>query len=223
MLNKRIAVIVASAFLVACASQEPQVQTGPDAEVIAGNLHKVDHTRGAAYVNPEVDFSQYQQVMIDPLNLDNVEIKQPSSSLSSRGEFTLEPEDKERLSSAYREVFVRELEEDGGYEVVDQAGPNVLRVVASVEGLAPAAAKDDFKSRSIGRSRVYSEGSGSVSMQFVFVDAESEQIVAILQDTRSGSSMWGVNNAVSNYGDVRFMFGQWARQLRDRLDSFQGR
>ena len=46
--------------------------------------------------------------------------------------------------------------------------------------------------------------------------------LAIVKDTRSGSPMWGSNNSVSNMSDVRFMFGNWARQIRARLDIVHG-
>ena len=62
-------------ILAACASEPPTVQTGPDAEVIEGNLHRVDNSSvDMAYVDPEVDFSRYNRVMIDPLGVDHIEV-----------------------------------------------------------------------------------------------------------------------------------------------------
>ena len=90
---------------------------------------------------------------------------------------------------------------------------------------APAmdnAAKDDNRSRGMGRNRVYSAGAGSMSIAFGFSDSESGEILGIVKDARRGSPAWGVNNSVTNMSDVRFMFGRWARMIRARLDIVHG-
>ena len=56
--------------------------SGPD--VILGTLHKVDNAKvGIAYVDPDADFSLYAKILLDPLNVDKVEIVQPSRSSGS--------------------------------------------------------------------------------------------------------------------------------------------
>jgi hypothetical protein len=53
--------------------------SGEDAEVIAGNLHRVDHSRAArVYLDPQVDFTRYTAILLDPLDLSEVEIICPA-------------------------------------------------------------------------------------------------------------------------------------------------
>ncbi len=225
MRNTNIALFIAlSALLAACSSQEPQVQMGDDAEVILGTLHRVDHARvGLAFVDPNVDFGVYDSIMLDELDLEKVEIVQPRSSVTNRrNDWQLTDDDKANLQRHFREIFTRELEETGDYKITDQAGPNVLRITAAVTGIAPNAARDDNRSRPIGRSRVYTEGAGSMSISFAFSDSKSGDIIGLVKDRRSGSPMWGANNRVTNMGDVRFMFNHWARMVRARLDIAHG-
>jgi len=78
---KHIVGAVSMVALVAACSSTPEVQKGPDAEVIMGNLHKVDNTRSdLAYVDPDADFSKYTKILLLPLDIDNVKIKQPDTS-----------------------------------------------------------------------------------------------------------------------------------------------
>jgi hypothetical protein len=204
------------------ASAQSGKNTGPD--VILGTLHKVDNARvGLAYVDPNADFSLYTKIMLDPLDVDKVEIVQPSrSSAARRNDWVLNDSDKEKLQKNYMEVFTRELQETGDYEIVTTPGPDVLRITASLTGIAPNAAKDDSRSRAMGRTRVYSSGAGSMSIAFGFTDSDSGEILGIVKDARRGRPVWGINNSVTNMSDVRIMFGHWARMIRARLDIVHG-
>ncbi len=213
-----------AATLAACnnAPREPEFS---DSEVILERLHMVTNARvGMAYVDPNVDLGEFTAIMLDPLDVSNVEIIQPnaSASTSRRNTWALTDRDRESLQNAFREVFERELAETGDYGVVSEPGPNVLRLSAAITRIAPNAARDDGRSRQTGRTRVYTEGAGSMTMAFALSDSQSSEVFAIVKDTRSGSPMWGVNNSVSNMGDVRFMFNRWARMLRARMDIAHG-
>lgn len=220
--NLLVALISLPLLFAGTANAQDGKDSGPD--VILGTLHKVDNARvGIAYRDPNADFSVYTKIMLDPLDVSKVEIVQPPrSSTNRRNEWVLNDSDKANLQKSYREVFTRELQETGDYEIVTGPGPDVLRISAVLTGIRPNAAKDDNRSRGIGRSRVYSAGAGSMSIAFGFSDSESGEILAIVKDARSGSPAWGVNNSVSNMSDVRFMFGRWARMIRARLDIVHG-
>ena len=59
MSKQLIALLLSAPLLFACASPEPTIQTGDDAEVIMDRLHRVDHSRAAiAFVDPDADFAQ---------------------------------------------------------------------------------------------------------------------------------------------------------------------
>mgnify|MGYP001824155530 CR=1 FL=1 len=83
-MHKRLIWILAvTAALTGCSST-PTVQTGEDAEVIGGTLHKVDKSRAQlAYVDPDADLGKYNKVLIRPLGVDNIEVIQPTASRST--------------------------------------------------------------------------------------------------------------------------------------------
>jgi hypothetical protein len=227
---KQLSIALATVTLVsACSSTTPEIQTGEDAEIIMGDLHKVDNSRtDLAYVDPNADFSKYQKIMLMPLGMDNVEIIQPnnrnSMSRSSRSNWELTDSDKETLQKVFQESMTKELEKKGGYALVTQVGDDVLQLEAAVLTIAPTAAKDDGTSRSVGRSEVYSEGFGSMAVMVAFADSETGEVLGLMKDSRaSNSHSWGRNNSVSNLSDVRIMFNSWARVIRSGLDEVHGK
>jgi hypothetical protein len=220
MLKATVSIIIFS-FLAGCAASEPrklEVQSGPDAEVIMGNLHRVDGARAAvAFVDPEVDFSQYHSFWIRDLQLDEVKIVQPPRELSSRSrEWVLDDQDKEQLARWYKEAMEKELQQ-GGYPMANEPGEGVLILTAAITRIEPTAPKDDFKSRT-NRSGYVTGGAGRIYIAAQFNDGADGKILAALEDASDGMQSWGMNNRVTNGADVRRRFSSWARQLRARLD-----
>ena len=212
--------MVISLLLGGCQSS-PQIQMGENAEVVQGNLHRVDHSRTKlAYVDPGADFSKYTAILLTPLGVDNVEIVQPPSTLRSTGSrnWELTDSDKQRLQKDYRETMTKQLSEKDSYPIVDGPGDKVLQISTILTRLAPSAPKDDFRSRPVGRSKIVTEGAGKLDIEVTFKDSETGEVLALTKDTKSGSSLWGVNNSVSNAAEVRRAFSSWAMQIRAQLD-----
>ncbi|RLA57662.1 MAG: DUF3313 domain-containing protein [Gammaproteobacteria bacterium] len=227
MIKQIFGSIFVVALLAAC-SGTPEIQTGDDAEVIMGDLHKVDNSRAdMAYVDPNADFAKYNKILLMPLGVDNVEIIQPNTSSSmyrnkSRN-WELTDDDKIKLQEVFRESMVKQLDSKGGYSVVTEPGDDVLQIQASLLAIAPSAAKDDNRSRPTGRSRVYTEGAGSIAVMVAFGDSESGEVLGIMKDSRSSTNNWGANNSVTNMSDVRNMFNSWAIGIRKGLDNIHGK
>ena len=214
------------AMLTACA-KTPEIQTGANAEVINGNLHKVDNsTFKVSYVDPDADFSKYNRVLVKPLGLDNVEITQPgsSSSVVGRKDWVLTDKDKDMLAEAYMEAMREQLETKGGYALTDQPADDVLEISAMITGIAPSAAKDVNSSRGAGRTQVYTEGAGSMAIAVAYGDSETGEVLGLAKDNRaSNNTSFGVNNSVTNRSDVRRMLSSWASNIRVGLDRVHGK
>ncbi|MBT4523132.1 MAG: DUF3313 family protein [Halieaceae bacterium] len=218
---------IASISVLTACSGTPEVQTGDDAEVIMGGLNRVDNSRADfAYIDPQADFSKYNKVLLRPLGVDNVEIIQPSSSGSMNRHnrnWELTDADKKNLQDAFRDAMVKQLEDKGAYPVVTEADDDVLLITAVLTAIAPSAARDDNRSRPAGRSRVYTEGAGSLVVMVVYGDSETGEILGLIKDAKSSTSTWGSNNSVSNMSDVKRMFSSWAMQIRKGLDRVHGK
>ncbi len=207
--------------LLLAACQAPHLQTGKDAEVIEGHLVRVDHANvKLAYVDPKADFSRFSAIQLTPLGVDNVKIVQPANSLSvpGRQEWVLTAADKTRLQEDFQAAMQQQLAQKGGYPIVQAAGENVLQISAILTRIAPTAPKDDFRSRPTGRSHMFTEGAGDLDVTVTFSDSMSGEVLALAKDTRAGSSLWGVNNSVTNTAEVRRVFNAWGMQIRAQLD-----
>ena len=224
MIKQTAALIVLLLTVVAC-SQTPTEPKFSDSDIILDRLHRVKNAQvGVAYLDPEADFSRFTKIMLDPLDMSRTEIVQPNRSTSAVARRPSELTDRniENIQAAFKDVFTRELSETGDFEVVDEPGPDVLRISATVTQIRPTAPTDNPRSRASGRTRVFTEGAGSMAIAFGFVDSETNEILAVVKDARGGTPTWGVNNSVTNLSDVRFAFARWARMIRARLDIAHG-
>jgi Protein of unknown function (DUF3313) len=218
--------VLASVFIVACQTTAPQLQTGKDAEVIQGNLVRVDHTNAKlVYVDPEAPFSKYTAIQLAPLGVDNVEIVQPVTGARLVGyrNWALTDTDKQRLQKDFQQAMVEQLAKKDDLPIVDKAGDNVIRITAKLTRIAPTAPKDDNRSRPAGRDKIVTEGAGKLSVEVTFSDSETGEVLALAKDTRSGSSQWGINNSLTNGAEVRRVFNSWARQIAGQLERIQNK
>lgn len=209
--------------IAACSSQ-PQMQRGPDAEIMAGGLYKVDNTRvDSAFIKPDLDFSYYKSLLITSLDFaDRLEpVNNRSRSSTDRPGASWEPGEKERalLRDAWHDVTQSELGEKSSYTLAQEKGSGVMVIDAKLIEVELTAPLDDSKSRPVSaRSKTYSETSGSMTMQLTFSDSLSGEKLAFFIDKRSAPKMWRVNNSVSNYSDARTVLNGWANQLRRHLE-----
>jgi len=225
MIKKYLA-SVAMLSLVAACSSTPEVQTGDGAEVIGDNLHRVDNSKAdVAYIDPDADFSKYTKVMIRPLGVNKIEVIQPSKTGTSmsRRDWELTDADKQMLQDTFHSAMLKNLQDKGDFPLVDEPGDDVLEIGAMITAIAPSAAKDDGRSRAMGRSYVITDGAGAIAVAVAFGDSETGEVLALIKDSRSSSSHWGLNNSVTNKADVQRMFNSWAMQINSSLVEVSGK
>jgi len=184
-----------------------------------------DRKVAAAYVDPEADFGIYNKIMI----LDcHVAFKKDWQRDQKRAgsRLSVSSSDMERIKAAvaelFQEVFAEELSKDGGYEIVDTAGDDVLLVRPAIIDL-DVTAPDTM---SAGRSRTYTTSAGAATLFIELYDSVTGDILARAADRKAAESMGGYlsySNRVTNKSDARRMMRGWAKLLRERLDEFHGK
>ena len=120
-----------------CASTPPPtLQTGPDAEVTVDGLVRVDNAAvPVAYRKPDLDLTPYTRFMLDPVEV--AYQKDPGNRRRSGvggvdDNFAVSPSQMQTLKDMFQEAVVEALTEDGGYELTTAAGPDVVRIKASL-------------------------------------------------------------------------------------------
>ena len=210
-------------WLAACSS-EPVMQSGADAERMPGGLYKIDHSRvDEAFIKPDVDFGAYKGLWVKSLEFaDKLEPdKNRSRSSFDRPGASWEPreQDRELLRKAWADVTQTELGEKSRYSIAEQKAPGVLLIQAKLVEVELTAPVDDAKSRNVSaRSAIYTETSGSMTMELSLYDAVSGEKLAYFRDKRTAPKMWRENNSIRNLSDARLIMNGWAIQLRKHLD-----
>jgi hypothetical protein len=175
-------------------------------------------------VDPEADLSGYTKIMIldcyVAFKKDWAKDHKRSGSLLSMSSSDVE-RIKVDVASLFRDVFTETLAADGGYEIVNEAGDDVLLVRPAIIDLDIAAPD----TKSAGRSRTYTTTSGAATLYIELFDSVSGDILARAFDRKSDRSdvHMSYTNRVTNRADARRGFKSWATLLRDRLDELHGK
>ena len=209
---KRITTLIAVFFIAAPAVAWSQADSAPP-EVSLDGLEQVEKTRRKeVYVNPEVDWSVYDQLMIDEAtvafrrNWERDQNRNRSSRVTS--------DDVERIREGaielFDEVFTKELTEKGGYGIAETADLDVY-------------APDTRSSATMQRS--YTESAGRMTLKLYLYDSVTGDLLAVAGESkeapRRGYMQW--SNTVSNTREFRMMLQGWAKDLREGLEDATGK
>jgi len=227
-MRKSLAALGAAAILAGCASSggAPTIQSGPDAEVTADGLYKVDNSVMAlGWMKPDMDLRPYTAIMIDPVEV--AYQTDPGSRTRSTGpgdpggNFALTAPQMENFKSMFQEAVAEALSEDDGYRIVDAPGPDVLRISAALIDLIVRVPTQ----RTSGRGGVVARSFGLVTLVVEARDSQSGEILARAADRRDPTTGNATGIAQVTLGmvsrDVRRLFRFWAVILRERLDALR--
>ncbi len=221
-----IAVVVLSLALLLSAPQRAFAQEQePPQETHDGLTLVPDRKVAAAYMDSDADFSVYDKVMIlDCYVAFKKDWQRDQKRSGSR--INISSSDMEKIKTdvagLFREVFTEKLGMDGGYEIVEAAGDDVLLVRPAIIDL-DITAPDTMQA---GRSRTYTSSAGAATIYIELYDSVTGDILARAADRKAARSVGGYmsyTNRVTNRADARRMLGTWAELLRDRLDEFHGK
>lgn len=172
----------------------------------------------AAYVRPGAEITAYSKMIIDPIQVAFAKDWDKKSSIYKQKLTTAQLDEiKQKLGKLAEEVFDDVMSKDGGYQIVTEPGPDVMRFSAAIVDLWPRAPD----TQEPGRNYVYTTSAGSAVLYAELRDTETNQLFARVVDGRearnSGTFRW--TNSVENTAEARAMVQDWARILRKRLDA----
>lgn len=174
-----------------------------------------------AYARPGATLADYNRVQIEPVQVAFHKHWDPTRTGSR---IKLGQEERENIRSgvatAVQESFVKELRDRSRYQVVDEAGPDVLRVKVAIVDLYVNAPDTE----SVGMSRTYTVSAGQMTLFAELFDSESGQLLARVIDKREGrdNQMYQLSSSVVKRGELQDIASAWARILRSALDNAHG-
>jgi len=213
-----VLLVLCAAALAGCASSRTSTPEEWDGLVL-----KPGTRLAAVWVKPDAEIPAYRSVKIDPVEVSFARNWDPNRGTRSQAN-RLNAEDvaaiQAGLADQFREIFREELAA-GGYQLVDEAGPDTLRVTAAIVDLYISAPD----TMTAGRSRTYTANAGRMTLVAELRDSVTGEILARAVDARSARNAGGfsITNRVTNTADARRVIRIWATALRQGLDELYGR
>lgn len=216
---KRLITLVTLLALSSPTTAWSQVEVSPP-EVSMDGLELVEKTRHKEiYRAPGVDWSIYDKIQIDEAtvafrrNWQRDQNRYQPNKIRSR--------DIERISEGmvelFDDVFSKELSEQGGYEITDGPGENVLRISPHVVDLDVYAPDPRYQA---GMQRSYVQTAGRMTLKLHLYDSYTGDLIAVFSDHREapwrGYVQWA--NTITNTREFRWLLQSWAADLREGLE-----
>ena len=178
------------------------------------------------YLRPGATFDQYDRVAILDTLVEFSEDWQRDYNANVRGlqgRVTTQDMDRAKadVAAAFKEVFTEELQKDGGYQVVDNAGPGVLILrpaIINLQVTAPDLMSSNFRTTIV-------RSAGEMTLYLELWDSATDTILARIMDPQEDESFGGMGqraSRVTNKAAMEDILKDWARKLREHLDAARG-
>jgi hypothetical protein len=173
------------------------------------------------YARPGATLAAYNRVKLEPIE---VSFRKDWNPTAGGGRIKLSSEARENIRTGVAKIvyeeFVKELQNKGSYKVVDEIGPDVLRVKTNIANLYVSA--PDTGTAAI--SRTYTVSAGEMTLVAELYDSETGEILARVIDRREArrAGMLMLTNSATNAEEARSTASAWARILRSGLDRAHG-
>jgi hypothetical protein len=207
MKKSLIAALAAAAAMTSSASLAADTPTNWDG-LTQVKSKKLD----AVYLLPEADFRTYTKVILDPpesaFQKNWVrDYNRSTSTLSGRISDKEAAEGLKKVSEGFAEVLTEEYQK-GGYQIVTEPGPDVLRIRTGVVNLSVNA--PDVPQA--GRVNTFSEEAGEATLVIEVRDSLTNALMGRALDRRiAGDTGTYLRNSVTNWGDFHDLFKTWAK------------
>jgi hypothetical protein len=218
-MNMRITILLTVLILFLTSSFNSLANPGNPPEITVDGLHRVKDTKMAlVYAKPNVDLSQYNRIYLtEPQISFTKHWLQTQNSIPNQ---TVRKEDMERikteLAALFMEVFRDELQNNGGYVLVNGVAEDVLIVhpaIVDLDVFSP-----DVPGTAGSRSAIPSAGTMTLYMELM--DSVTGDMLVKAIDNKYDRTRTHIQaqNRKRNEAAARQMLGDWANLLRLALD-----
>ena len=164
-------------------------------------------------IQPDTDFSKYDKFMIQPLDIGETRLVPPPWIEGKAGKprpWKISKKNADFMQQQYYDAMKNQLQELGGYTLVDEADDDVLSVEIEIVSLTPWASEKDA---------VITLGSGEMTFRAEIRDSMTwENLVVYEGDTPVGKD-YQEFTAYSVDQNVSALFNQWGEFLRLALNA----
>ena len=168
------------------------------------------------WVKEGVDWSQYQSFLVEPLDIDDVQLVPPPWA-ENPGAWELNVENLEAVQAIYRDAMNKQL----GDKLVYVAGPGVLQVEVEILSVTPwlrpgsGSVKDGMV--------VTTMGTGELTASIEIRDAQTRELLLLMAGERAVGSEYKEFTRANNAANIEAMFTRFANRLGDALEAAHGK
>jgi hypothetical protein len=178
----------------------------------------------AVYIKPGADFSGYDKLAILDCYVafkKNWQRDQNEDRMSMTQMVTKKDMDEIRtwLAAEFKKVFVKELQTEGGYVVVDHGAEDVMIIRPAIIDL-DIEAPDTM---SPGMSATFSASAGQMTLYMELFDSVTSEIIARVVDAEGARDHGMIRNRATNRAEADRILRKWADILRTHLDQVHGK
>jgi hypothetical protein len=216
---KFVPVTLATMLLVTAGTASAKQEDLP--QITEDGLHRVaDSKMAIVYAEPGADLAQYERIQLLDAYVafkKNWARDQRSRSADKLSVTSRDVEKiKTNLAKEFQEVFRKTLE-DGGYEIVDEAGEDVLLIRPAIINL-DVNAPDTMRA---GRSMSFTSTAGEMTLYIEIYDSITGDLIAKALDRKADTARQGFytwTNSVTNKAAAKRILQGWAEILLDALN-----
>ena len=210
---------IASLFFYTCISTLSFAAEEARPEKTVDGMFLVDGTKMAAvYAKPGVDLSQYNRIYLLPPQVSFIKnwLQSQNSIPNQRVTSDDMQRIKKELADLFVEVFRQELQNNGGYVLVDGVAEDVLIVRPALVDLNVQS--PDTPGTRGSRSAIASAGSMTLYMELIDSVTGDKLVRAIDNKFDRTRTRIAATNRSRNEAVARNMLSEWASLLRQALD-----
>ena len=216
------ATLVATAIALAgCAGGGSQRESPARHSGFLSDYYKLRPVEGVSgtyrYIDSSTNFRSYTKLMIDPVQI----VMTPNPEYKG-----MQPDAMKRMTDAFRMEFVGAVA--SGYQVVNQPGPDVLRIRLAITGVQPASpalgVTDFIPIKAV--FNVARDAAGAaphvaeMSAELEVLDPNG-RVVASAVTTRKSDKNLSQGERIT-WADMQAVAASWAKGLRQNLDRLRG-
>ena len=216
---KFVPVTLATMLLVTAGTASAKQEELP--QITEDGLHRVaDSKMAIVYAEPGADLAQYERIQLMDAYVAFKKNWARDQRSRSADKLRISSRDIEKiktdLAKEFQAVFRKTLE-DGGYEIVDEAGEDVLLVRPAIINL-DVNAPDTMRA---GRSMSFTSTAGEMTLYIEIYDSITGDLIAKALDRKadtSRQSYYTWTNSVTNKAAAKRILQGWADILLDALN-----
>ena len=206
-------------FIIACSSS-PKVAESPETSGTLAGFYRVTSLQQfeSVHVRSADVFVKYSKIFFEPLSLENLEID--DSRLTRTDTWTLQEDDVENAQRHFVEQLNHIYQQPRNFERVLSADELSLKVEVVLTKYRPNSPRDSITDRS-SHTQYFSEGAGRLFMKTKVTDAQSGELLAVIEDDRELGSTWQEDNRVNNLRRFKLGLNTWIVRIDQGLASLQ--